>query len=436
MGFTKDLIGWTDQISVRPDDLQLTRLLFKDWLGCVSAGLADQQNRQNLKALGLLPNNREMFRLTVPEVAFALGMTSHCLELDDSEFFSETHPSAVIFSTLLAVSDFNRPLIDIFQAAIRGFYSLVPIGQKFNPRHYSSGWHGTGTLAPFAATLACANLNNFTKEQTESALGHVGTMVSGMHHSFGFYSKYLNSGAAARNAVIATLLSRAGERGVSDVFERNKGAFEMLSAEDPAADAFPRELSLEFIKTKRHPLCHCILPIIESFQDLIDKNQIVQDEIERVQVYVSDYSRNILKFDDPISKSEAFFSIPYALAAISLKPHLSCSDFFSFLDSSDWKKSFATELVADSQLEFMNHKITIDLKSKKKISGEFCFDRGFGVQRRDFLDKKFMDITGHLIRDHGALDILLDVVKGKEGATVGDFYQLARQCFQENFWLR
>ena len=114
------------------EDRNICHLHFKDWLGCLIAG-SYSTNSRKLAAL-LEQNARQDSPFNNP---FFLGYASHVLEFDDSEFYGETHPSSVIFSSLFHESNDLYTMEEIFSAAIIGYYSLVPLGHGHQAAHHA-----------------------------------------------------------------------------------------------------------------------------------------------------------------------------------------------------------------------------------------------------------------------------------------------------------
>jgi 2-methylcitrate dehydratase PrpD len=439
MGFTRELVRWIEKSSSVDVHYKLAKLLFKDWYGCTVAGLEELSTKRLQASYGRIGRSSSQL-LSPQEQAFVFGFAAHCLELDDSEFFGETHPSAAVFSALLAQCPPDRNLQDVLASAVVGFFSLVPIGINMNPSHYAAGWHGTGPVGALAATVACSHLNRLTKEQTEAALGIAMTLLSGTQSSFGTDSKYLNSGSAARAAVVAVSSVQAGLTGAGCIFERRGGIFEMFSGAPIQNYSFPdwTQMSLEFIKNKPFPLCHCLLPVIASLNGVIQSRKVVHTDVVSVHLKLSQYSREILIFDRPKNKNEAFFSAPYVLSTVLLHPKVQIKNFFAFVDefAHQGHDKPNIQIETDVKLQFMDHGLEIVTKQGEKFGGTFQFDRGFSWQERGFIHEKFIQLVRPLARNEFIFSELTNIFEQDiENLTVGEFFELSHRNFGQTIWL-
>ncbi len=359
---------------------------FQDWLGCLIAGLNSPITKPLIQSLQSFKNNAVTNQYSTADKAMLFGFSSHCLELDDSEFISETHPSSVLFSALFSsINDKTITIKEIFMSASVGYLSLITLGKQLNPNHYEKGWHGTGTLTSLAATLALCHLHKLNSDSTSRSLGITSNLISGLHMNFGTEAKFLAAGRAAANAILATDLIKNGMEAKPIQYTGPKGFQAMFNGKSHLTPKVTAN-TFSFVKAKHFPVCHCLDPIIFSFKEILKMNEICKNQIKLVEVHISEYSRSILNFDNPKTSQEAKFSIPYSLSEFGLKDnsHL-------FINKNEVRNNFETSFAkkirvfTDNKICKMDHKIIIHCLNSKVIKKSFSFDRGFKVQNRDFI---------------------------------------------------
>src|SRR5688572_7478696 len=162
--------------------------------------------------------------------AFANGVASHILELDDIHKRSTVHGAAPIIPAALAVAEREQASGAAFLTAVTvGYETAFRIGEAVNPSHYRF-WHPTGTVATFGAAAAAGLLVGLTPAQMVHALGTAGTQAAGLwqFNADGAMSKHLHPGKAAMNGVMSADLARAGFTGASRILGGERGFFRAM----------------------------------------------------------------------------------------------------------------------------------------------------------------------------------------------------------------
>src|SRR5688572_16044403 len=164
--------------------------------------------------------------------AFANGVASHILELDDIHTASTVHGAAPIIPAALAVAEREFASGQAFLAAVvLGYEAAFRIGEAVNPSHYRF-WHPTGTVATFGAAAAAGSVLGLNAAEMRDAFGSAGTQAAGLweFNADGAMSKHLHPGKAAFNGVLAADLARAGFTGASRILEGERGFFRAMSS--------------------------------------------------------------------------------------------------------------------------------------------------------------------------------------------------------------
>lgn len=227
--------------SLGPGDLpaevvDATRRTVLDWLGSALAGSLEPPARVAQRVAAGFGASAEATifsagRGSAAAAAFANGIASHILELDDVHKGSTLHGAAPIVPAALAVAEREHADGPAFLLAVAvGYEAALRIGEAVNPSHYRF-WHPTGTAATFGAAAAAASLLHLDAAQMRDALGSAGTQAAGLweFNTDGAMSKHLHPGKAAMNGILAADLARAGFTGASRILEGGRGFFRAMS---------------------------------------------------------------------------------------------------------------------------------------------------------------------------------------------------------------
>jgi 2-methylcitrate dehydratase PrpD len=226
------------------DVLEHARRSITDWLGSALGGSIETPARIAQRvASGLGASNEStMFgagRASAAAAAFANGVASHILELDDIHRGSTVHAAAPIIPAALAVAEREHADGRTFIAAVTiGYEAAFRIGEAVNPSHYFF-FHPTGTVATFGAAAAAGSLLNLTPDDMIHALGSAGTQAAALweFNTDGAMSKHLHPGKAAMNGILAADLARAGFTGATRILEGDRGFFRAMTNRGPQRSA-------------------------------------------------------------------------------------------------------------------------------------------------------------------------------------------------------
>ena len=222
------------------DILEHTRRSITDWLGSALSGAIEKPARLAQKVAAGFGSSGEATifgagRASAPAAAFANGVASHILELDDIHRGSTVHAAAPIIPAALAVAEREHVDGRAFVAAVAiGYEAAFRIGEAVNPSHYFF-FHPTGTVATFGAAAAAGSLLNLSAREMLDALGSAGTQAAALweFNADGAMSKHLHPGKAALNGVLAADLAREGFTGATRILEGERGFFKAMTHRGP-----------------------------------------------------------------------------------------------------------------------------------------------------------------------------------------------------------
>lgn len=170
-------------------------------------------------------------RIATPEWAtFALGYAIRYLDFNDTYLSKEpAHPSDNLGACLTIGEMTGATGKDVLLAIVLAYEIQCRLADAFSIR--AKGWDHV-TYGNFSATLAAGKLLGASPEQLIHAQGLAGTPNNAMRQTrVGFLSNWKGAAFAnaARNAVFAARLAKAGMTGPAPVFEGEMGFFAQVS---------------------------------------------------------------------------------------------------------------------------------------------------------------------------------------------------------------
>jgi 2-methylcitrate dehydratase PrpD len=174
--------------------------------------------------------------------ALANGALAHAIDFEDTFEEGKIHPNASLVPTLLALGESEGVSgSDVLVALALGCDLSCRVSLALDGDPATRGWYHPPILAGLGATLGAALLLRLDAEGIRNALG-----LFTLQFMFGDELKRspksdlraVREGFAARAAVDAALLARAGVQAVEAPLEGSSGLFAMLTGKPPKAEAF------------------------------------------------------------------------------------------------------------------------------------------------------------------------------------------------------
>ena len=336
--------GAIAQICARPVTSVKARLLARDaiidTLACMVAGREDISTKTVFEAFAPTGSAGEALLATgetsSPIVAALVnGTAAHALDYDDNFLPGMSHASAVIVPAMLAVADFDTTSgAQLVDAYLAGLQAQALIGDGVGQAHYTAGWHGTSTIGSIGTVVAVAHMLGLDEEATVRAITIAVSYASGTKGQFGTLIKPFHAGMAARNAVEAALLAKAGMQARPDILEGAQG-FHSLFAGDPRrgwktdamAEAAGHIIETAGVMPKKHPCCGSTHLIVDGLLDLMREHHFTAEDVESVEALVGIANYRNLTYPQPVDEMQARFSMQYCVARALRAGHLSLADF-------------------------------------------------------------------------------------------------------------
>jgi 2-methylcitrate dehydratase PrpD len=267
---------------------------------------------------------------------FLNGAFAHCLDYDDGHLWAGIHAAGPVIGTAFALAPKYRPNGKLFVAAIIAGYEVeYRLGKALGKSHIQKGYHGSCTCGVIGAAATAGKLIGLTERQLTYAMGLAGLAVSGYRQPLieGQMAKPVQVGYAAERGITAALLANQNIEAPLQIFEGDKGLFQILSdlptqqiVNDCLADLGARPL-IHDTYTKLFPCCRYTHAAIEasfylrkSISNLEDISEII---VNTFDIAIDATAPN----QSPNSPQEARFSMNYLLAVALHTGSVGVDDF-------------------------------------------------------------------------------------------------------------
>ena len=332
-----------------------------DVLGCMHAGARTEVGRRSRKAVAsmgaqgdapLVGADMDAARGAArPQAAFLNAVAAHALDFDDWELPGNTHPSAVLLPVLLALAGEETSGMEFCRAYLAGFEVIVRLGEALNFEMYAKGWHSTATLGAVGAAAAAARLAGGSAAETTSALSFAASAAVGYTCQFGSHAKPVQAGFAARAGIEAWGLAAAGLTARPDVLEHERGMAALLAGVpgirlQAALARLGDKLALTEHGLVLKPWPSCGYTHRMTTCALRLRGQVDGRDIAQIDLHLPDFHADILPFAQPQSRSEACFSLPFAVAAGLARGGLTLAD----IDAEIWREPDIAALMEKTRL--------------------------------------------------------------------------------------
>lgn len=329
--------------------------------------------------------------------AFSNGIFIHADDYDDTQLSAAkdrvygllTHPTVSPLASSFAMCQAgNRSGRDLTLAYHIGVEVECKIAEAISPRHYNDGFHTTGTVGSFASAAACAKLRGLDLQKTAYTLGITGSEAAGLRDNFGTMTKPFHAGRAAENGLLAAHLASMGWTAATNILEAPLGFFQAEGGGyDPHAilDRLgkPWTFASPGVSIKPFPCGSLTHPAMGEMLELILKNDIKPDQVEKVDVGANHSMVTTLLHHDPMTGLEAKFSMEFSMAILLLRRKAGLAEFTDAVvqrpDVQQMIKrvNFYVDPVAEKAgFDKMTSILKIHLKNGRVISGSAQFAKG------------------------------------------------------------
>lgn len=319
-----------------PDDVaESTRLRVLDSLGLMliaGAGPFGPRIRSSVRALGqgdacTIIGSTD--RAPPAFAALANGAMAEALQFDDTHNATIIHATSPNVAAALAAAEAAGASGRDFLAAVAGGteltcrIGLVAPGQ-FHPR----GLHPTGIIGTLGATFAVARLSGLSAEETAAAIGHAGSLASGLLACWedGTDTQFLHPGWAAHSALAAVAFAQSGLSGPGAVLEGRFGLFRSHVQDKDFTPDFGRvtnRLGIDWesrdMSFKPYPAAHVIHPFLDAVLHLHREADLRAEQVAGITVRIAEYMipvvcEPVAEKVAPLTPAHGRVSLQYSLA--------------------------------------------------------------------------------------------------------------------------
>ncbi|MEM3759887.1 MAG: MmgE/PrpD family protein [Candidatus Bathyarchaeia archaeon] len=403
--------------------INVKRLLF-DWIGVAIRGSITETGiiiTEFVRALGGRPEATVIgSSIKAPSIhaAFANGVMSHSIELDDVDRLALFHFSPPVVSAALAVAEQQGCDGKTFLEGITaGCEIMARLAYAINPSHRDRGFHTTATCGTFGAAVAAGKILGLNQKSMISCLGIAGAQSSGLMEFYGeSMQKRINPGFAARNGVTAALLAKMNFTGADTILEGSRGFCKATSdiySLEKITEGLCSKFSID-IEFKPYACARPIHPAIDCALNIREKHKINIDEIEEIVVKRHPTWADYHLIYYPRSFHEAQLSLPFSVAVALI-------DGEAFIDQYSEKKitdarvlnlARKVKVIADDTLkETVSASMEIVMRDGAKYEFTVNFPKG-SVQNPmtdEDLKRKFISLTSKVLSQERVNEILKKV---------------------------
>jgi 2-methylcitrate dehydratase PrpD len=320
-----------------------TKQIMLDTLSCAVAGYTMAKEEcgwivKLVKELGGRPEATVWFdgvKTSSMNAALANATMVHTVDFDDTHPDSVSHFGASLLATVIAAGEkVNASGKDILTAFVVGYEVAARVGNSVNKEgrlHYKY-WHPTATIGTIGASAAAAKVMNLTREAIEQAIGLGVDQAAGFRYCIdkGDFSKSLHPGWAAMRGIMSAQIMTTGANGPKGLLEYSSG-FCNATSSAPHMEELTKDLGKEFYimqdAYKFYPTIHCSHTGIEATLGVVIKNDIKAEDVEAINLKISDLAKGQGMNYNPENPLAARLSIPYCVATAVLRRHVNLGDF-------------------------------------------------------------------------------------------------------------
>jgi len=244
-----------------------------------------------------------------------------------------THPTVPPLAAGLALGErlgvSGRELLEAF---LVGFEVECKIAEAIDPSHYKKGFHTSGTIGTFGATVSAARLLRLDRTATAHALGIASSFSAGIRVNFGTMTKPLHVGRAASNGVTAAELAARGFTAGSDALDGPWGYFQIFGGGfDPdrivGTLGNPYSILDPGVSIKPYP-CGCLgHPSMDAMLKLVVDHDITPEQVRRIRLRAGSNILNPLRYRKATTELEAKFCPAFMLSSIVLRRRAGIHEF-------------------------------------------------------------------------------------------------------------
>jgi 2-methylcitrate dehydratase PrpD len=295
-----------------------------DWVSCIYGGTMTESGRIAAKfARDFSENGRCTvvglgYKSAPYNAAFANGILSHSIELDDIDVLAYFHHAPPVASAAFAAAEWGSVCGKTFLTGLAaGFEIMNRVSEAVNPSLKNRGYHTTPSCGVFGAGVAAGRMLDLNADQLTSVFGLCGAQASGLMEMYGkSMQKRFNPGPAARNGVTAALFAQRGFTGAETIFEGKRG-FAQAFSDKYDLEKLTANLGKNWTYAFEYKPYACARPLHNAIDCALNIRKEHKFEIEDIKSIVMKRNPEWASYHnikEPGSYHEAQVSLPFATA--------------------------------------------------------------------------------------------------------------------------
>lgn len=391
-------------------------------------------------------------RLPLRDAAMINGMLIHGLDFDDTHLASIVHPTAACLPTALTMGEAlgvdGRALLVAYAA---GMETAIRVGAAARGGFHHTGFHATGIVAHFSASVVAGRLLGLPAEAITAAQGIAASTASGVQVFLeeGAWTKRLHPGWAAVAGITAARLAQNGFKAPTRPYEGRFGLFETHLQHPAAPIDVPAELATlgtvwELAETaiKPYPVCHFIHGCADAAIEL--HAEVGAGDIVRVEALLPRDTMPIVAEPHaakirPANDYEGKFSAQFVVATCLLRGAFGLSDLMpeALADPAVLDLAARVTCAIDPDSAFptaFSGGIRLHLRDGRTLFRHVRVNSGAGERALDeaAVSKKFL-ASAALAVPRDQAERIRDAVLTLETQTASHLAALLRSPFSENY---
>lgn len=309
---------------------------------------------------------------TAPQAAFWNGLSGHAMDWDDTQLAEGpnrpygllTHPTIPPLSAALAISEMlggvsGEALLTAFVAGVEG---ECKIAEAINPDHYNLGFHTSGTIGTFGATVAAAKLLGLDVQGIRSAIGGAASMAAGIRANFGTMGKPMHVGRSSENGVTSALLVKEGFTFNDEALDGKWGYLSVAGRggePDLVLGRFGQPFALVSpgVSVKPYPCGVLTHPSMDLMKAVMEENALTPEDIEKVTLYAANNILHPIRYQIATTELEGKFCMAFLLSSMILRGRAG-------------KEEFTDAFVRSSQVQAIQRRIGTQFDPEIEAMGQ------------------------------------------------------------------
>jgi len=332
--------------------------------------------------------------LPVRDQALLNGVLIHGLDFDDTHTDGVIHASASALAAAMAQAlRFDASGAEMLAAYLVGVETSARIAQAARGGFHARGYHPTGLVGVFGATLAAGKLAGLARRQLEDAQGVALSQSSGSLEFLadGAWTKRMHPGWAAASAIAAAALAKEGFKGPGLPYEGRYGLYNLYLGPDHTADldlctaGLGEVWEIENVGFKPYPACHFNHAFADATLALMAEG-LTPENVESVTAFIHPTQAAVVcepldRKRAPANAYEAQFSIPYIVARTLTQGRFTLDDLdadalghgptLAIAANVDWREDPETAFP-----RYYSGKLIARLKDGREIAHREAVNRG------------------------------------------------------------